>query len=455
MIFKKKMKQIAGIEKVVNGFGDITERKKMEQDLLLSSEVTKNMAEGVYLVRVSDVAIVYANPKFEKMFGYEPGEMIGKHASIVNAPTDKKPEETAKEIMGIIAKTGEWHGEVNNIKKDGTPFWCFANVSVFDHPQYGKVLVAVHTDITERKKAEDETKESERLLNLYIRNVPAGIIEWDKDFQVVNWNPAAEKIFGYTKAEAMGRHANFIIPEEVRPHVDGIWKQLLSGAVTLSTNENITKDGRTIVCEWHNAPLSTVSGKVFGVVSMMLDITERKKTEEELEKSETRYKALVDAAPLCIKLFDAQGNLVSVNKHGREEHMLVGKNDEEIKKWKYIECIEPAYRTLVAQKMKEALGGKKSEFEFEHVPGTTTIGHWCYSYLTPVADEAGTISHVLFISRDITAEKNVAEGEQKNIAQLTKLNEVMIGRELKMVELKKELQALRDSQKNEPNKGEK
>ena len=67
------------------------------------------MTEGVYLIRLEDGIIVYANSKFEKMFGYDLGEMIGKDVSIVNAPTDKLPEETRDDIMGILNETGEWH----------------------------------------------------------------------------------------------------------------------------------------------------------------------------------------------------------------------------------------------------------------------------------------------------------------------------------------------------------
>ena len=128
------------------------EGKRAEESLRLQTEITANMAEGVYLVGTDDGIIRYANPKFEAMFGYEPGEMDGRHVSIVNNPTEKNAEETAKEIMGILDRDGVWHGEVNNIKKDGTPFWCYANVSVFNHHEYGRVLVSVHTDITERKK---------------------------------------------------------------------------------------------------------------------------------------------------------------------------------------------------------------------------------------------------------------------------------------------------------------
>ena len=68
-------------------------------------------------------------------------------------PAKKNPEETAKEIMDVLREKGLWEGEVNNIKKDGTLFWCYAKVSVFDHSKYGNVLIAIHTDITERKLA--------------------------------------------------------------------------------------------------------------------------------------------------------------------------------------------------------------------------------------------------------------------------------------------------------------
>ncbi len=142
---------------------DVTEGKQAEESLRLQSEIAANMSEGFYLVGVNDGVIRYANPKFETMFGYEPGEMVGKHVSIVNAPTDKSPKDIAKEIMGVLDKDGVWQGEVKNIKKDGKPFWCSANVSVFNHPEYGRILVAVHTDITERKQMEEIQKTSKAI----------------------------------------------------------------------------------------------------------------------------------------------------------------------------------------------------------------------------------------------------------------------------------------------------
>ena len=148
---------------------DITERKKAEEEIRLQSEIIENMAEGVYLIKLNDGMIVFTNPAFEEMFGYDPGEMIGKNVVIVNAPTNRTPEETKEEIIRILKDKGDWHGDVLNIKKDGTLFWCFVNVSLFDHPEYGTVIIAVHTDITKRKKAEEEIMNLTKLKSEFLR----------------------------------------------------------------------------------------------------------------------------------------------------------------------------------------------------------------------------------------------------------------------------------------------
>ena len=114
-------------------------------------------------------------------------------------------------------------------------------------------------------------------LTLHIQKSPLAVIDWDKNFCVADWNPAAERIFGFTKTEAIGKHASFIIPEIYHEHVDTIWNDLLENhGGTRSTNENITKDGNNIFCEWYNTPIiDTTSGKVLSVSSLAQDVTKQ------------------------------------------------------------------------------------------------------------------------------------------------------------------------------------
>lgn len=141
--------------KPIRALGAMTDITK-ETELRLHAKIFANMSEGVCLVRVSDKVIVHANLRFEEMFGYDLGEMSGMDVSNINAPTEIKPEETAEKIVGILKEKGVWRSELRNIKKDGTPFWCHACVTVMPHPEHGEVFVSVHTDISDRKQKEQD-----------------------------------------------------------------------------------------------------------------------------------------------------------------------------------------------------------------------------------------------------------------------------------------------------------
>jgi len=134
----------------------------------------------------------------------------------------------------------------------------------------------------ELKSAEEVLRISHQRLLLHREQTPLAVIEWNTDFEFVYWNKAAEQIFGFTKEQVLGRHVTeMILPESAREVVDAVWQDLLAKkGGDRSTNENITKDGRIILCEWYNTPLLDQNGTVIGVSSMVDDITERKRSEE-------------------------------------------------------------------------------------------------------------------------------------------------------------------------------
>jgi two-component system CheB/CheR fusion protein len=141
---------------------DITERKHAEAELRLLGEIAANVGEGVYLVSVKDLTIQYANPTMERMFGYEPGELTGRHVSTINAVDGGDPARLASRIEAALREHGRYRGDVLTVKKDGTPFWSRATISMMHHPHYGDVYVSLQADISERKHAEEALRQADR-----------------------------------------------------------------------------------------------------------------------------------------------------------------------------------------------------------------------------------------------------------------------------------------------------
>jgi len=139
------------------------EHKQAEEVLTMQARVLENMQEGVQMASEKDGIIFLTNPAFDAMFGYERGELIGKHVSILNSGPPEEAAQVASEIMEQLRTKGAWFGELRNQKKDGTLFPTSARVSALE--MSGKrYWVTVQGDITERKQAEKALQESQESL---------------------------------------------------------------------------------------------------------------------------------------------------------------------------------------------------------------------------------------------------------------------------------------------------
>jgi PAS domain S-box-containing protein len=188
-------------------------------------------------------------------------------------------------IIGFIVTLHE--NEINNANFIKTLFELFS----------GRIAVEMERNVQEKNLKQlniklatkiDELVRSETKLSLHIENTPLGFIAWDKHFRCTNWNKAAEKIFGYSSNEAIGKHAaELILPPEIRKDIDEVYESLLNQTGGYqSSNENITKDGKTIKCDWYNTPIISDDGTVIGVTSLTQDTTEKDQKEELLRRSQ-------------------------------------------------------------------------------------------------------------------------------------------------------------------------
>ncbi|CBN53827.1 MULTISPECIES: EAL domain-containing protein [Kamptonema] len=130
-----------------------------------------------------------------------------------------------------------------------------------------------------------QTKELQERLQLQIERMPIGYIFTDPESRIQEWNPAAEQIFGFSKEEVLGRHYDIIVPPEVRSEIGDIFQQLFHSEHTKqNVNENLTKTGEIITCDWQNTTIKKEDGAVIGVLSMVQNITLQQRAEKQLWK---------------------------------------------------------------------------------------------------------------------------------------------------------------------------
>lgn len=148
-----------------------------------------------------------------------------------------------------------------------------------------KRTLELEKEVAERRTVEQALRAGEQRLRTIIEQSPMGIILWDTNFQVMQWNHAAETIFGYNAEESLGMSAERLVPERVIPHIQKIWQKLIVCKDGIrSHNDNVCKDGRIIQCDWFNSPIIDARGTLTGAISLVENVTERLRTEKELVK---------------------------------------------------------------------------------------------------------------------------------------------------------------------------
>ena len=235
--------------------------------------------EGIWVIG-QDGTVTFVNTRMAQMLGCVPNEIIGRLA------TDFMFEGDVPDHLRVLEDrrrgvSGRYERRLR--RTDGLAIWTSVSATpIFGDEQQFEGSIAMLTDITESKQAEEALRASQKKLSLHIQQTLLGVIEYDTDFRIREWNPAAETIFGYTRDEALGRRApDLIVQEAVRPQVEGVFQSLLQQTGgRLNTNENITKDGRTILCEWVNTPLTDENGDVVGIMALARDVTERRQAEQ-------------------------------------------------------------------------------------------------------------------------------------------------------------------------------
>lgn len=257
--------------------------RQVEQDLRLGSEIATQLSEGVYLIKASDQTIAFTNPRFDQMFGYAPGELVGRHVSVVNAPTDKSPEETAREITATLAKDKRWQGEVCNRKKDGSHFWCYASISRFEHSDFGAVWVSVHQDITDRKRVEKALRESEERYRSLVTATAQVVWTMNAQGEVVTDCPSWRAYTGQTEQDILDRGWMTSLHPDDRARTGAGWADAVKHCRVHETEYRVRRhDGEYRDFAARGVPVLAKDGSIREWVGTCTDITDLKRAREQL-----------------------------------------------------------------------------------------------------------------------------------------------------------------------------
>ena len=256
---------------IVAVFNDITEHKKTEAEVLwLASFPALNPNPIVEVDLEGNIS--YVNSATESIFPDLKKEGLGHPffsgwQQVVAAFKDGKQQTFSRDI------------EIGDV-------WFSQQIQFVHETRHVRIYA---TNITAAKKAEQETLQTKHLLEAHITNSPLAVIEFDSQYRVTRWSSEAENVFGWSADEVVEKAINEIpwVYKEDAKIVEELSMNMVEGkrSRNMNTNRNYRKDGSVIWCEWYNSAIYDKQGKMVSVLSRVLDITERKETEEKLSQT--------------------------------------------------------------------------------------------------------------------------------------------------------------------------
>jgi two-component system, chemotaxis family, CheB/CheR fusion protein len=402
------------INGVVLTFFDITERKKVEEDLRASEERLRLLIESA-----KDYAIFTIDPErrvnswntgAEAMMGYSHSEIVGQLGDILFVPEDREagaPESEAhKALHEGYAENERWHH-----RKDGSRFYGSGMVRPLynaDDDLLG--FVKIMRDLTEAKRAE----EAQYFLASIVESTQDSIVTVNFESIITSWNKSAEKLYGYPAAEVIGKPLSVVtLPGDIKElfsHIDRIKD---SKGVEIYDTISLNRRGKLINLEIVLSPVKSKDGDLIGVSTIARDVTHRIESEKALRASEERFRAIVSQTTAGVCLADLQGNITLVNAKlcdmlGYKENELLG-----LSVWNFTFSDDREKNKVLYEQLRSE--GKPCEMDKRLVHKNGTL-LWVNESLSVIRNKNEDAESTVAIILDITERKRLEEQREEFIA---------------------------------------
>ncbi len=475
------------VKRALSEAAQLAERKHAEQALRESEERFRLLVEAVkdYAIFFLDKEgrVVTWNRGAELLKGYSADEIIGRHFSCFYTPDDVAQDKPSR-CLSLAIENGRYAEEGRRVRKDGSIFWADTTITALYDEQgnlqgFVKIVrdiserrkaeeilnrtkeelerfnasladsrraalnlaedelksrrqaeslnIKLKREINERKRAEEELRQTTDYLEKLFNYANAPIICWDAELKITRFNRAFENLTGYKAAEVIGCKLDMLFPEDTRQASLENIRRTLTEFWEVVEVPILRKDGGVRIALWNSANIYGEDGKtIIATIAQGQDITERKQAEEDLRQSEARLKATLRSTVDEVWIADTQGRIISISDSITES---LGVRPD---KWADVEAalgdlevrrpdgtVRPREDTILYR----ALRGEVIANEQERIRNLTTGRvHWREVSSAPIRDADGRIIGAVAVARDITERREAEEERKRLLKQIEEKN---------------------------------
>ncbi len=396
---------------------DITERKQLENTLRESEERYRLLVESSpYAIAVhQDGALVFVNhAAVHLMRVTHPADLLGKPISDIVHP-DTRPAAVNRIQRMLAGETGLYPVDDRYVRPDGSVVDVEVTAAPFTFNGRPAIQV-IALDITEKKHLEDELRESELRFRRAMENIPDVVVLYDHDLRIQYINSAAPRIMGRPVSDFIGRREDEIWP----PEIYEAYQPILTGAFETGQTQTIETElhlpgGRIRTLVITCVPLTDESGTVREVMGITHDLTERKRMENAIRESETRFRQIAEAIHEVFFLRDVKKHSMLYVSPAYED--IWGRTRENVYQdsGSFLDAIHPDDRARVVAGMEVQREGQGVEAVYRIIRPDHKI-RWIRSRTFPVFDTHGILSRIAGVASDITEQVRY-ENQLKRLSQ--------------------------------------